>query len=285
MDEAIAAAYGWSDLDLGYSSHETKQGSRFTISEAARREVLARLLKLNHERYAEEVKQGLHDKKGKAKPASSGRGRKSKSAPATPSFLDDDEDDPDPAPADEGDPEPTRQRSSPRPGGSATRGERTTPDEPSPRPTPIDEIDTDEVIATFRQASRGRGWMERDELLKEVSLVLGYQRLGPKIEEALRGHLRAAIRRRIIESDGPTLVHSGTATMADYDLEELRESFRSVIRKGTRYEREDVISTLARYLGFVRLTDTIRQPIKSAITSAIRQGILSYEGSVIWREQ
>ena len=33
------------------------------ISEAARQEVLARLLRLNHERYAEEVKQGLHETK------------------------------------------------------------------------------------------------------------------------------------------------------------------------------------------------------------------------------
>ncbi len=67
MDNAVAAAYGWSGLDLGLGFHETKQGTRFTISESARREVLARLLKLNHERYAEEVAQGLHDKgKGKA---------------------------------------------------------------------------------------------------------------------------------------------------------------------------------------------------------------------------
>jgi len=284
MDQVVAAAYGWTDLDLGHGFHDTKQGTRFTISESARREVLARLLKLNHERYAEEVAQGLHDKKGKAKPASGGRGRKSKSSPPTPSFLDDDEDDPDPAPADEGEPEPTRQRSSPKPGGSVSRAERITADEPPTRPTPIDEIDTDEVMAAFRQASRGRGWMERDELLKEVSLLLGYQRLGPKIEEALRGHVRAAIRRRIIEPDGPTLVHSGTASMADYGLEELRESFRSVMRKGTRYEREEVIYSLARFLGFVRFTDTIRQPLKSAINSAIRQGILAYEGSVLWRE-
>ena len=63
MDNAIAAAYGWTDLDLGHGFHETKQGVRYTISEPARREVLARLLKLNHERYAEEVKQGLHEKK------------------------------------------------------------------------------------------------------------------------------------------------------------------------------------------------------------------------------
>ncbi len=63
MDNAVAVAYGWTDLDLGHGFHETKQGVRYTISELARREVLARLLKLNHERYAEEVKQGLHEKK------------------------------------------------------------------------------------------------------------------------------------------------------------------------------------------------------------------------------
>jgi len=71
MDQAVAAAYGWGDLDLGHGFHETKQGQRYTISESARREVLARLLKLNHERYAEEVRQGLHEKK-----KSSGKGRK-----------------------------------------------------------------------------------------------------------------------------------------------------------------------------------------------------------------
>jgi ATP-dependent protease Clp ATPase subunit len=63
MDHAVAAAYGWTDLDLGHGFHETKQGVPHTTSDPARREVLARLLKLNHERYAEEVKQGLHEKK------------------------------------------------------------------------------------------------------------------------------------------------------------------------------------------------------------------------------
>ena len=63
MDERVAAAYGWADLALGHDFHETKQGLRYTISESARQEVLDRLLALNHERYAEEVTQGLHDKK------------------------------------------------------------------------------------------------------------------------------------------------------------------------------------------------------------------------------
>lgn len=69
MDNAVAAAYGWADLDLGHGFHETLQGLRYTISEPARSEVLMRLLQLNHQRYEEEVAQGLHDKtKSKKKP-------------------------------------------------------------------------------------------------------------------------------------------------------------------------------------------------------------------------
>ncbi|HEY4035901.1 MAG TPA: DNA methyltransferase, partial [Ktedonobacteraceae bacterium] len=62
MDQAVAHAYGWDDLELEHGFHETKQGLRYTISEAARREVLDRLLLLNHERHEEEVAQGLHEK-------------------------------------------------------------------------------------------------------------------------------------------------------------------------------------------------------------------------------
>jgi hypothetical protein len=97
MDNAVAAAYGWTDLELGHGFHETKQGIRFTISEPARREVLQRLLKLNHERYAEEVKQGLHGKKGAArKAAPKKKTTKAKDdqpkKPTTPSFDFGDED-------------------------------------------------------------------------------------------------------------------------------------------------------------------------------------------------
>src|SRR6476661_2519101 len=63
MDCMVASVYGWDDLALDHGFHETKQGVRFTISEAARREVLDRLLALNHARYAEEVAAGLHAKK------------------------------------------------------------------------------------------------------------------------------------------------------------------------------------------------------------------------------
>lgn len=65
MDEALARAYGWEDLRLEHGFHETKQRTRYTINEEARREVLGRLLLLNHQRHAEEVAAGLVDENGK----------------------------------------------------------------------------------------------------------------------------------------------------------------------------------------------------------------------------
>jgi hypothetical protein len=119
MDKAVAAAHGWTDLKLDHGFHETKQGTRFTISESARREVLARLLKLNHERYAEEVKQGLHDKKHGERGAGSGekkvggRGRKSKPSSGGASLFGDDKDDADLTDDPSGDSAPAPERTSP----------------------------------------------------------------------------------------------------------------------------------------------------------------------------
>ena len=83
MDQAVAAAYGWCDLDLGHGFHETKQGVRYTISDSARRTVLDKLLELNHQRYAEEVKAGLHEKKGKKSAGGAKQSRKQKVEPST----------------------------------------------------------------------------------------------------------------------------------------------------------------------------------------------------------
>lgn len=90
MDEAVLAAYGWhegseqwgSAIELRHDFYEVdclpeNDHIRYTIHTDARKEALKRLLLLNHERYEEEVKQGLHDKKNKKK-----RGRKPVPVPA-----------------------------------------------------------------------------------------------------------------------------------------------------------------------------------------------------------
>jgi hypothetical protein len=68
LDNAVNDAYGWTDLELDHHHWETPQGMRFTVSPAAKDELLDRLLELNHQRYAAEVAAGLHDKKVKTAP-------------------------------------------------------------------------------------------------------------------------------------------------------------------------------------------------------------------------
>lgn len=74
LDKAVLAAYGWSDLDLGYGFHEQEylpenDRIRYTISPDARKEVLKRLLALNHERAAQEAAKATppKNKRGKSK--------------------------------------------------------------------------------------------------------------------------------------------------------------------------------------------------------------------------
>ncbi len=79
-------------------------------------------------------------------------------------------------------------------------------------------------------------------------------------------------------------VFGATSKMDDYTRDELVDTIRSATRKGCNYERDEIVAAVATYLGFVRITDGVRDPIKSAINAAIRRGVLGYEGSTVWRE-
>ena len=73
IDQAVARAYGWDDLDLEHGFHAVpylpdNDRIRFTISDRVRLEVLHRLSELNHQRYEEEVSQGLHGSRGTRTP-------------------------------------------------------------------------------------------------------------------------------------------------------------------------------------------------------------------------
>lgn len=71
MDNAILAAYGWTDLQLKHDFYEVdylpeNDRVRFTIEPSVRKEILKRLLLLNHQYHKEEMEQGLVDAEGKA---------------------------------------------------------------------------------------------------------------------------------------------------------------------------------------------------------------------------
>lgn len=64
MDNAVAQVQVLPAVGRGHGFHGMGQGTRcYAIGGEARRQVLARLLALNHGRYAEEARAGLHKKK------------------------------------------------------------------------------------------------------------------------------------------------------------------------------------------------------------------------------
>lgn len=68
MDEAVLDAYDWNDIELKHDFYEVdylpeNDRVRYTIHPDARKEVLKRLLELNHKIHGEEVAAGLWDKK------------------------------------------------------------------------------------------------------------------------------------------------------------------------------------------------------------------------------
>lgn len=71
LDEAVMDAYRWSDIPLDHGFHTYRQMQRWTVSPAARVEILDRLLEENHRRAAEEAKRT---------PQTRSKGRRGKSA-------------------------------------------------------------------------------------------------------------------------------------------------------------------------------------------------------------
>ena len=91
LDNYVARLYGWNDLELGHEFHEVpylpeNDRLRFTISEAARLEVLHRLAELNRERFQEEGKKSLHSEVKQTKKKSLVTSGKKQAASAAPTL-------------------------------------------------------------------------------------------------------------------------------------------------------------------------------------------------------
>jgi hypothetical protein len=69
-DNAVAAAYGWSDIILNHGFYDLEflpenDRRRYTVCPEARKEIMTRLLKLNNDRHKQEFAAGLVDETGK----------------------------------------------------------------------------------------------------------------------------------------------------------------------------------------------------------------------------
>ena len=97
----------------------------------------------------------------------------------------------------------------------------------------------------------------RKDFIKQLATELAgktLRRVSPNIRTHLSGHLRAAVRRGILQSYRGALI--------------------SVTRRRTTYDRTDLMRTIARHLGFGKLTASIRTRLKSTLNSSIRRDII-----------
>lgn len=149
-------------------------------------------------------------------------------------------------------------------------------------PTPsasADEQAEDEqaiVLAALRTAASSKPANEVD-VLRAASRQLGFARMGSRIEEGLRSHLRTALRRRILARDGQRLV-AGTRSAEDYDLDTLVAAIAAVTRRGQTVERPALLRLLASYFGFGGAAGPSADGLSRAIDAAIGRGLLALDG-------
>src|SRR5439155_3327188 len=60
-----------------------------------------------------------------------------------------------------------------------------------------------EHLSEMLLAGMGTAWWEREELIRQSARWLGFQRTGTAITEAFKSVINSAIRREVLESDGP----------------------------------------------------------------------------------
>lgn len=141
---------------------------------------------------------------------------------------------------------------------------------------PIGTVERDEVLCTIRKVFGDGAERERDMALHDIAYALGYQRLGPRIREALSAHFMAALRRGIVVNVD-SKYRLGFRSFADCPRDVLKDAFESAIGRAW-IVREDAIRSFARWAGFGRVGDVIDQTARSLINGLIREGRVETNG-------
>ena len=146
----------------------------------------------------------------------------------------------------------------------------------------IDDVDDQEILFQIRAVFDVCRAMQRDVVVKQLSLALGYERVGQRVKERLDNSIRTAVRRGVLLNDAGEL-SVNCRSIADYSKEELKTQFLASLPQSTWKEREDSIRDLARWLGFRRAGPTIDERVRSIINGLIREDRLESFGNLIRR--
>ena len=158
---------------------------------------------------------------------------------------------------------------------------RKTAIEPADASRPIGTVERDEVLCAIRKVFGDGVERSRDMALRDIAYALRYQRLGPRIREALSADFMAALRRGIVVNAGGKY-RLGFRSFADCPRDVLKDAFESAIGRAW-IVREDAIRAFARWAGFGRVGDVIDQTARSLINGLIREGRVETDGPELIR--
>jgi hypothetical protein len=140
----------------------------------------------------------------------------------------------------------------------------------------IEDTDRNEVMGRIRQLFGEGGARDRETALKQLSLSLGYQRLGTKVREILERDLLTAVRRGILINNGGHL-QLATGGLDAVDRDELKDGFLAAIGRSW-IDREEAVRSFARFLGYARTGPVLEDTARSLMNGLIRDGRLESDG-------
>jgi hypothetical protein len=155
------------------------------------------------------------------------------------------------------------------------------PNDPSGR-TPIEALDTDELMALIRRFVGQNQPIDRDAAIRGLASELGYERVGSRVREALDNAIRTAVRRGILGNEGGDLTVFARS-VADYERLLLKEQFMASLQGGAWQDRDDAIRGFARWLGFRRTGSQVDEAARSLVNGLLREGRLETDGPNIRR--
>jgi hypothetical protein len=160
--------------------------------------------------------------------------------------------------------------------------ESSRPDREVGRSTPIDDLETDDLIGAVRQLFSDGSVRDRDTAIGDLAGQVGFTRIGSRIRESLDNALRTAVRRGILENNGSGL-RTQARSFEEYDRAFLKDQFLASLQGKAWTEREDAVQGFARWMGFRRTGSTIAETARSLINGLIRDERLESDGTRIRR--
>jgi hypothetical protein len=111
----------------------------------------------------------------------------------------------------------------------------------------IDEVGQDEILTAMRGAAN-MDPCDEGELMRRVGKMLGFPRVGSRVQARLKRELRVAIRRRILARDG-LLVRCAVLSKVSYDMSSLVAALAPAM-KGEQGIQSELELAIVRQLGF-----------------------------------